>query len=278
MNISELLNLTYEIEGLLLLLQDRGNTAPSSIKALIAKKSAQLAAETATAVGEVTSIASVADVLPAVSEVKVAQVNSATEVLPVAEVAKVVMAESSVSVDSAIVDSAVSISEETLVTPVAVNAPVAVVDEAEKAPEVAIEASKESNIEIESPEQVAQATELPADAEKAPKAMIAERESEDEGMAEEDAVAVEPIRLDEKLAREGSRDLRKAFSLNDRFRFRRELFGNSDIEMTDTLNLVEAMTNYAEAVDYFMSDLQWDEENPDVADFLAIIQKHFATR
>lgn len=278
MNISELLNLTYEVEGLLLLLQDRGITAPSSIKALIAKKSAQLAAETATAVGEVTSIASVADVSPAVSEVKVAQVDSATEVLPVAEVAKVAMAESSVSVDSAIVDSAVSISEETLVTPVDVVAPVAVVGEAEKAPEVDIEAPEESNIEIETPEQVAEVAELPAVAEMAPKAMIAEKESEDEGMAEEDAVAVESIRLDEKLAREGSRDLRKAFSLNDRFRFRRELFGNSDIEMTDTLNLVEAMTNYAEAVDYFMSDLQWDEENPDVADFLAIIQKHFATR
>lgn len=87
-----------------------------------------------------------------------------------------------------------------------------------------------------------------------------------------------PIRLDEKLAREGSRNLRKAFSINDRFRFRRELFGNSDIEMSDTLNLVEAMTTYPEAVDYFMTDLQWDADNPEVKDFMAIIEKHFATR
>ena len=50
--------------------------------------------------------------------------------------------------------------------------------------------------------------------------------------------APQPIRLDEKLARQSSRDLRKAFSLNDRFRFRRELFGNSDPEMNDTLNLL----------------------------------------
>ena len=56
--------------------------------------------------------------------------------------------------------------------------------------------------------------------------------------------------------------LRKAFSLNDRFRFRRELFGNSDAEMNDTLNLVEAMLNREEACDYFYHDLQWDRDNP----------------
>lgn len=95
---------------------------------------------------------------------------------------------------------------------------------------------------------------------------------------EDEAVAEEPLRLDEKLAREGSRNLRKAFSLNDRFRFRRELFGNSDIEMSDTLNLVEAMSSYSEAVDYFMTDLQWDADNQEVKDFMEIIEKHFATR
>ncbi len=88
----------------------------------------------------------------------------------------------------------------------------------------------------------------------------------------------EPIRLDEKLARQYSRDLRKAFSLNDRFRFRRELFGNSDAEMNDTLNLVEAMLNREEACDYFYHDLQWDRDNPEVIDFMAIIDKHFSNK
>ena len=36
----------------------------------------------------------------------------------------------------------------------------------------------------------------------------------------------EPLRLDEKLQRSRSKDLKSAFSLNDTFRFRRELFGN----------------------------------------------------
>ena len=51
-----------------------------------------------------------------------------------------------------------------------------------------------------------------------------------------------------------SRDLRKAFSLNDRFRYRRELFGNSDVEMNDTLNLVETMHSYSEAEEFFYGD------------------------
>lgn len=84
------------------------------------------------------------------------------------------------------------------------------------------------------------------------------------------------IRLDEKLARDYSKNLRKAFSLNDKFRFRRELFSNSDTEMADTLNLVEAMSSYSEAEDYFYSDLQWDPEMPEVVDFMAIIKKHFS--
>lgn len=88
----------------------------------------------------------------------------------------------------------------------------------------------------------------------------------------------EPIRLDEKLARENSRNLRKAFSLNDMFRFRRELFGNSATEMTDTLNLVEAMSSLSEANDYFYNDLEWDASNPEVQDFMDIIAKHFSGR
>lgn len=83
------------------------------------------------------------------------------------------------------------------------------------------------------------------------------------------------LRLDEKLARAYSRDLKKAFSLNDRFRFRRELFGNSDTMMTDTLNLVEAMPSYSEALDYFYTDLEWDRTMPEVIEFLKIIEQHF---
>ena len=85
----------------------------------------------------------------------------------------------------------------------------------------------------------------------------------------------EALTLDEALQRSMSRDLRKAFSLNDRFRYRRELFGNSDVEMNDTLNLVETMHSYSEAEEFFYGDLEWDSESPEVKDFMAVIRNHF---
>lgn len=86
----------------------------------------------------------------------------------------------------------------------------------------------------------------------------------------------EPIRLDEKLARECSKDLRKAFSLNDKFRFRRELFGNSDAMMMDTIETVSAMNSLDEALEYFYDTLEWDKDNPEVVDFVNIIAHHFS--
>lgn len=83
------------------------------------------------------------------------------------------------------------------------------------------------------------------------------------------------VRIDEQLHRNLSKNLRKAFSLNDHFRFRRELFANSDAELNDTLNLVETMKSYQEAEEYFYNDMGWDADNEDVADFMAIIKKHF---
>lgn len=98
-----------------------------------------------------------------------------------------------------------------------------------------------------------------------------EDDDDDEALDDDD----EALTLDEALQRSMSRDLRKAFSLNDRFRYRRELFGNSDVEMNDTLNLVETMHSYSEAEEFFYGDLEWDSESPEVKDFMAVIRNHF---
>lgn len=84
------------------------------------------------------------------------------------------------------------------------------------------------------------------------------------------------ITIEEKLARQNSRDLKQAFTINDRYRFRRELFGNSDTEFIDMINLVSAMTSLAEAEEYFYGDLEWDQENEEVKDFMDIIALYFA--
>lgn len=96
-----------------------------------------------------------------------------------------------------------------------------------------------------------------------------EEETEANEKASDDS---EPLRLDEKLQRSRSKDLKSAFSLNDTFRFRRELFGNSAAEMTDALHMVEAMHSFDEAEDYFYGDLGWDRESDDVKEFMAIIK------
>ena len=129
-------------------------------------------------------------------------------------------------------------------------------------------------IEVPTPEDKPIFDDTPLDEEDAPldeEYEDDEEEDDDELLDDDD----EALTLDEALQRSMSRDLRKAFSLNDRFRYRRELFGNSDVEMNDTLNLVETMHSYSEAEEFFYGDLEWDSESPEVKDFMAVIRNHF---
>ena len=95
------------------------------------------------------------------------------------------------------------------------------------------------------------------------------------GAAPTPSAIADGIRVDEKLQRTISKDFRHAFSINDRFRFRRELFSNSDAEMNDALDMVESMHSLEEAEDYFYGDLGWDKEVEEVADFMEIVRRHF---
>lgn len=68
---------------------------------------------------------------------------------------------------------------------------------------------------------------------------------------------------------------RLVFSINDRYRFKRELFCNSDADFNTTLALVASMDGFDEAEDYFIGELQWDSKRQDVIDFLEILKKYF---
>ena len=70
-------------------------------------------------------------------------------------------------------------------------------------------------------------------------------------------------------------NLRQKFSLNEQYRFMRELFGNDKVEMKETLDLVQAMNSFDEATDYFYNDLGWDANSEEVQDFMEIIRKYF---
>lgn len=82
-------------------------------------------------------------------------------------------------------------------------------------------------------------------------------------------------RIDARLARESARDIHRALTINDRFRFKRELFGNSDAQLNDALDVIAAMNSYDEAEDYFYNDLVWDKDSEDVKDFMNVVANHF---
>ena len=68
---------------------------------------------------------------------------------------------------------------------------------------------------------------------------------------------------------------RLVFSINDRYRFKRELFDNSDIQFNATLSMVASMENYEEAEGYFLDELNWNEESEEVKAFLDILKNYF---
>jgi hypothetical protein len=94
-------------------------------------------------------------------------------------------------------------------------------------------------------------------------------------LTEEAEDASAPLRLEEKLARDRARDIFKAFTINDKFRFRRELFRNSQEEFDETLYVIAQMSNFEEAEDYFYNDLCWNPESEDVKEFMDIVKNHF---
>ena len=84
-----------------------------------------------------------------------------------------------------------------------------------------------------------------------------------------------PLRVDEKLQRHLSKDIRKALSINDRFRFQRELFAGSADALNTAIEHIEAMRSYGNAELYFYSQLNWDRENEVVKDFMTLVRNHF---
>lgn len=109
-----------------------------------------------------------------------------------------------------------------------------------------------------------------------------EQQLDDEDIEEQDLYnRGEPLDSDtavtvgEMMSVRQAKELRKALSLNDRFRFRRELFGNSDINMNDTLNLLDTMSDLAEAREYLLQDLGWSTDDPVVQEFLTLVERHF---
>lgn len=63
--------------------------------------------------------------------------------------------------------------------------------------------------------------------------------------------------------------------LNDRFRFRRDIFGGDDAGMRAALERIAGCRSLYEAEDYLYDELNADPESPAVEDFIVIIKEYF---
>lgn len=65
------------------------------------------------------------------------------------------------------------------------------------------------------------------------------------------------------------------FTINERYRFKRELFENSDADFNNTLAVIASMEDYEEAEEYFISEEGFNMGNPVVREFMEVIKKYF---
>ena len=84
------------------------------------------------------------------------------------------------------------------------------------------------------------------------------------------------VSLNDILEKKNLSDFRKAFSLNDRFRFRRELFGGNEEKMNQAIAALNDISSYEASVEYLYNVLKWNIEDDSVADFLKLLEKRFS--
>jgi primosomal protein N'' len=70
-------------------------------------------------------------------------------------------------------------------------------------------------------------------------------------------------------------DLKKSLSLNDRFRFQRNLFENNAGLMDKTLDELNNLSTLKETLDYLNSRFAWNWENEPAGAFKEILEKRF---
>ena len=71
-------------------------------------------------------------------------------------------------------------------------------------------------------------------------------------------------------------DLRRAISLNDLFRFSRELFGGDTARLNEVVERLGNAPSFDAARTILVSEVHLDEENEAVADFVELLRKYFS--
>ena len=81
--------------------------------------------------------------------------------------------------------------------------------------------------------------------------------------------------LNDAIEKKNLSDLRNAFSLNDHFRFRKELFGGNEETMNKVIGILNNKQSLKESFTFLEQKLHWDFNDPTVKDFAKKIEKRF---
>ncbi|MDR1456039.1 MAG: hypothetical protein LBJ01_10340 [Tannerella sp.] len=82
--------------------------------------------------------------------------------------------------------------------------------------------------------------------------------------------------LNETIEKNRLADLKKAFTLNDRFRFCRDLFGRDESRMNRNLSDLNEKDSYEASIAYLRGQFGWNFEDETVAEFVAVLEKRFS--
>ena len=125
----------------------------------------------------------------------------------------------------------------------------------------------------EEPVIVLEAPEMPESEQlELPEVTVEPAQSAEVSMKIETNTASTPI-LAERIKTAG--DLRRSISLNDSFRFSRELFGGSMEQMNHVLQQIGEMHSLDAALVFLSSKIKVEEENEAKADLVELLKKYF---
>lgn len=140
-------------------------------------------------------------------------------------------------------------------------------------------AEEEEEIVVGNPEKdeepviVPEAPEMPESEQlELPEVTVEPAQSAEVSMKIETNTASTPI-LAERIKTTG--DLRRSISLNDSFRFSRELFGGSMEQMNHVLQQIGEMHSLDAALVFLSSKIKVEEENEAKADLVELLKKYF---
>lgn len=102
-----------------------------------------------------------------------------------------------------------------------------------------------------------------------------EKEAEDESENDESLLIEEPKAAVLGESIKMAAGLRHSISLNDSFRFSREIFGGDLELMNRVIEQISVMSSYKTAVAFLASKVSVNEENEAMTDFLELLKKYF---